>query len=833
MTLADLHQNEKAIVIKVKGRGGFRKRILEMGFVYGKVVSVVKKAPLNDPVEYEIMGYKVSLRNSEAELIEVFSCSNETKDEVTEFRGTINELLKRRSDNKNPMSINVVFVGNPNSGKTTLFNAASGSHEKVGNYSGVTVEAKRTTFKYKKFEINLVDLPGSYSITSYTPEELFIRQYILEEVPDVIVNVIDASNLERNLYLTTQLIDMDVKVVAALNMFDEMQTKGDVFDYKTLGKMIGIPFVPTIGSKGKGIEELFDKVIQVYQDTEESVRHVHINYGQDIERSIKNIQEKIKIPENIVITSRVSPRFMAIQLLEKDQQENQRIISTFNHKEIVNQVKIETDRLEKEYKTTTDTLITEAKYGFIAGALLETHKPGDNRTFKTSDIIDVIVTHKVFGFPIFFTFMWFMFWGTFTIGSYPMKWIESGVHFLSSIVNNNMGEGMFKDLLMNGVISGVGGVLVFLPNILLLFFFISIMEDTGYMARSVFIMDKIMHKVGLHGKSFIPLVMGFGCNVPAVIATRTLENKNDRLITMLINPFMSCSARLPVYILLIGAFFSKNASVILLLMYSIGILIAIMASLLLKKTLFKIDHVPFVMELPPYRMPTFKSITRHMWDKGAQYLRKISGVILIASIIIWALGYFPVNKAMKEGMQMKIEKKQTSFASELAKVSGKDTVTIKKLSQEHQKELDNIAYEMQSLRLENSYIGEIGRFLEPCMAPLGFDWKMTISVLAGIPAKEVIVSTMNVLYHRNYSANSSDQSLGTRIQESSTETGMNPRAAFAFMVFVLLYFPCVGTLAAIAKESGSWKWSAFSLLFNTFLAWFMAMLVYFISGLFV
>ncbi|MEI8202887.1 MAG: ferrous iron transport protein B [Bacteroidota bacterium] len=833
MTLTELNQDEKAIVLKVKGRGGFRKRILEMGFVYGKVITVVKKAPLNDPVEYEIMGYKVSLRNSEANLIEVFRCSKETKDDVTEYRGTIDEHSTKRQGSSNPMAINVVLVGNPNSGKTTLFNEASGAHEKVGNYSGVTVEAKRSRFRYKKYEINLVDLPGSYSITSYTPEELFIRKYILEEIPDVVVNVIDASNLERNLYLTTQLIDMDIKVVAALNMFDEMQHKGDVFDYEMLGKMIGIPFVPTISSKGKGVDELFDKIIQVYEDKEQSIRHVHINYGQDIEKAIVNIQQKIKIPENIEITTRVSPRFMAIQLLEKDQQENERLQLTSNAADITEVVNREIDKLEKEFKNTTDTLITEAKYGFIAGALLETLKPGENRSFKRSEIIDLIVTHKVFGFPIFFFFMWFMFWATFTIGSYPMNWIESLVQSISSLISSNMQPGMFKDLLVDGIISGVGGVIVFLPNILLLFFFISIMEDTGYMARSVFIMDKVMHKVGLHGKSFIPLLMGFGCNVPAVIATRTLENKNDRLITMLINPFMSCSARLPVYILMISAFFPKNPGLMLLIIYSIGILIAVSASLLMKKTIFRIDHVPFVMELPPYRMPTLKSIVRHMWDKGAQYVKKISGVILLATIVIWALGYFPLNTNLKDEIIRKKEKANVEYLNQIKQTPPGDTALISKIEQLHQNELSAHEVELLSVRLENSYIGKIGKSIQPIMSPLGFDWKMTICVLAGIPAKEVIVSTMNVLYHKNTSsAGYSDQSLEKRLKDSSQGSGMNRRAAFAFMIFVLLYFPCVGTLVAIANESGSWKWSAFSLGYSTLIAWLMAMLMYFISGLF-
>ena len=628
MTLYKLEQGEKGIITKIRGRGAFRKRITEMGFVKGKVVTVVKKAPLRDPVEYNIMGYEVSLRHSEAQLVEVTTSYDNESDEIKngDFSGIIDDnLLKTSARNKGKV-IDIALVGNPNSGKTTIFNFASGSREHVGNYGGVTVDSKQAKFKLDDYSFNIIDLPGTYSLTAYTPEELYVRKYILGFHPDIVINVVDASNIERNLYLTTQLIDMDIKVVIALNMYDELIQKEDKFDYDSLGKMIGIPFIPTIGSKGKGISELFKKVIEVYEDKEPSVRHIHINYGPSVEGSIHAIQQEIK--KNKGLTDKVSSRFYSIKLLEKDKGTRFSLSRTTNFETIKEVAGSEILKLESNLKEDSETLITDAKYGFINGALKETYQTNKfKRKLKTdTELIDTFITHKIFGFPIFIFFLWIMFQATFKLGDYPQSWIESLVGLTGGFFSGILPDSIFKDLLVNGIINGVGGVIVFLPNILILFFFISFMEDTGYMARAAFIMDKLMHKIGLHGKSFIPLIMGFGCNVPAIMATRTLENRNDRLLTMLINPFMSCSARLPVYILIIGAFFRGNEVSVLFLVYAIGIFFAIFFAVLFKKTIFKSEEAPFVMELPPYRLPTLRTTLRHMWNKGSQYVKKWEGL---------------------------------------------------------------------------------------------------------------------------------------------------------------------------------------------------------------
>ncbi|MBW6497464.1 MAG: ferrous iron transport protein B [Bacteroidales bacterium] len=839
MNLCDLKNGERGIILKVKGRGAFRKRIIEMGFVVGKTVEVVKKAPLRDPIEYSIMGYNVSLRNSEAQLIEVAREKDFKPSENKIFDGTITR--ERINTLRRGKTINVALVGNPNSGKTTFFNYASGSRERVGNYSGVTVDAKEARFRQSGYQFRITDLPGTYSISAYTPEEIFVRDFILEQLPDVVINIVDASNLERNLYLTTQLIDMDIRVVMVLNMFDEMQQKGDMLDYESLGKMIGIPIVPSVSSKGKGIKETFEKVIEVFEDRNPVVRHIHINYGVSPERSIKEIQDLINAPGNQHLTDRISTRFLAIKLLENDKEAVKKIMENcHNHEEILYYTGQETHRLEKEYGEHPETVITDLKYGFISGALKETMKPGVTEQRKTSEVIDTLITHKLFGFPIFLFFMWLMFSATFWLGSYPMDWIESGVGVLADWLSGQMSEGPLKDLLINGIVSGVGGVIVFLPNIMLLFFFISLMEDTGYMSRAVFIMDKLMHKIGLHGKSFIPLLMGFGCNVPAIMATRTLSNRNDRLLTMLINPFMSCSARLPIYVLLISAFFPENQGSMLFLIYLIGVMMAIGVALLFKKTLFRAQEVPFVMELPPYRMPTARASTSHMWSKAVQYLRKIGGIILVASIIIWALGYFPNGSSFQEQVQAQRETIIAQHKAELAALPETAVAERQQLAEQFDLRLyqaEAIAY---SKRLENSYIGRIGKAVHPVMAPLGFDWKMTISIISGVAAKEIVVSTLGVLYQVDENVQTQSQSLIEKLQSQTYTEGpragqkvFNKRVAFSLMLFVLLYFPCIGVIAAISKESGHWKWGLFTVGYTTLIAWLVSFIFYQTTGLFI
>lgn len=822
MRLSELRTGEKGVIVKVLGHGGFRKRIVEMGFIKGKTVEVILNAPLKDPIKYRLLGYEISLRRQEADMIEVVS-EQEARTMQNPYHGSITEDVpvseselvalakgKRRT-------INVALVGNPNCGKTSLFNIASGAHEHVGNYSGVTVDAKEGFFDFQGYHFRIVDLPGTYSLSAYTPEELYVRKHIIEETPDVIINVADSSNLERNFYLTTQLIDMNVRMVIALNMYDELESSGNKLDYIKLSQLIGVPMIPTVCRRGEGIDQLFHVIIGIYEggdflsqkgeirseiledlrdwhktyvpdhefgshkEEEDArprgyMRHIHINHGPELERSIEEVKKAIS--QNEDIRHKYSTRFLSIKLLENDK-EIENFISTLpNGKEIIAIRNKETLRIRKVMNEDSEQAITDAKYDFITGALKETFTDNHLEKEQTTRVIDSIVTHRIWGYPIFFLFLYIMFEGTFVLGDYPMQGIEWLVDQLGNLIRNNMAEGPLKDLLIDGIIGGVGGVIVFLPNILILYFFISILEDSGYMARAAFIMDKIMHRMGLHGKSFIPLIMGFGCNVPAIMATRTIEDRKSRLITMLVNPLMSCSARLPIYLVMIGAFFPNCASFMLLCIYTAGILLAVIMARIFSKFLVKGEDSPFVMELPPYRMPTSKSIMRHTWEKGAQYLKKMGGIIMIASIIIWFLGYYPQHDA----------------------------------------------YENVAEQQENSYIGQIGKAIEPVIKPLGFDWKLGIGLISGVGAKELVVSTLGVLYTNE--GDVENVNLSNRIP-------ITPLVALAYMLFVLIYFPCIATFAAIKQESGSWKWAIFTAGYTTGLAWLVAFTVFQIGSLIV
>lgn len=822
MRLSELRTGEKGVIVKVLGHGGFRKRIVEMGFIKGKTVEVILNAPLKDPIKYRLLGYEISLRRQEADMIEVVS-EQEARTMQNPYHGSITEDVpvseselvalakgKRRT-------INVALVGNPNCGKTSLFNIASGAHEHVGNYSGVTVDAKEGFFDFQGYHFRIVDLPGTYSLSAYTPEELYVRKHIIEETPDVIINVADSSNLERNFYLTTQLIDMNVRMVIALNMYDELESSGNKLDYIKLSQLIGVPMIPTVCRRGEGIDQLFHVIIGIYEggdflsqkgeirseiledlrdwhktyvpdhefgshkEEEDArprgyMRHIHINHGPELERSIEEVKKAIS--QNEDIRHKYSTRFLSIKLLENDK-EIENFISTLpNGKEIIAIRNKETLRIRKVMNEDSEQAITDAKYGFITGALKETFTDNHLEKEQTTRVIDSIVTHRIWGYPIFFLFLYIMFEGTFVLGDYPMQGIEWLVDQLGNLIRNNMAEGPLKDLLIDGIIGGVGGVIVFLPNILILYFFISILEDSGYMARAAFIMDKIMHRMGLHGKSFIPLIMGFGCNVPAIMATRTIEDRKSRLITMLVNPLMSCSARLPIYLVMIGAFFPNCASFMLLCIYTAGILLAVIMARIFSKFLVKGEDSPFVMELPPYRMPTYKSIMRHTWEKGAQYLKKMGGIIMIASIIIWFLGYYPQHDA----------------------------------------------YESVAEQQKNSYIGQIGKAIEPVIKPLGFDWKLGIGLISGVGSKELVVSTLGVLYTNE--GDVENVNLSNRIP-------ITPLVALAYMLFVLIYFPCIATFAAIKQESGSWKWAIFTAGYTTGLAWLVAFTVFQIGSLIV
>jgi len=819
--LSDIKTGDEAIITKVLGHGAFRKRITEMGFVKGEKVIVIKNAPLQDPVEYEIMGYKVSLRRSEAELVEVVSIEDAKHLSEVKFEGTIDENTLKVSALEKGKVINVALVGNPNCGKTTLFNYASGSHERVGNYSGVTVDAKEAMLKKDGYTFKIVDLPGTYSITEYSPEELYVRTHIMEKMPDIVINVVDSSNLKRNLFLTTQLIDMNIKVVIALNMYDELEKRGVKFEYDALGEMLGIPIIPTVASKGIGVDELFKKLIDVYEDRDPSVRHIHINYGPFIETAINKIQAEIW--KNPKITDKQSSRYVAIKLLETDKTTLVQLKEYGNFEQIKTLTKNTISELEKEYGERSETIITDAKYGFIDGAMKETYREPKKDKYKLKRELDDLLTHKVWGFPIFLFLMWLMFQATFTLGSFPMEWIDTGVQALGQWLQNVMSPGALRDLLVDGIIGGVGGVIIFLPNIMILFFFISLMEDTGYMARASFIMDKLMHKIGLHGKSFIPLVMGFGCNVPAIMATRTLDNKKDRILTMIITPFMSCSARLPVYVLLISAIFPQNQGLVLFTIYLIGILLAVTTALIMKRVVFAKKEVPFVMELPPYRIPTLKNTSLHMWHKGQQYLKKMGNVILLASILIWALGYFPRHIDYSTNYDAQISVLKTN---KQLQTPDKD------------EKLMQLEMSKESERQEKSYIGQLGHAIEPVIRPLGFDWKMGVSIITGLAAKEIVVSTMGILYQADPQADAGSGSLKEKIKEQTHNKGefkgqavFTPLVSFGFMLFILIYFPCVAVIAAIKKES-SWGWAVFTMVYTTAIAWVVAFASYQIGSLF-
>ena len=780
MKLSDLKTGERGVIVKVYGHGGFRKRIIEMGFVRGNQVKVILNAPLRDPIEYEIIGYKISLRREEAAKIEVIS-----ETEAKQMRSSREDLPALEAGDswlENEMSslaaerrktIKVALVGNPNCGKTSLFNMASGGHEHVGNYSGVTVDAKEGTFEYGGYKFLLVDLPGTYSLSAYSPEELYVRKNLLEDLPDIVVNVVDASNLQRNLYLTTQLIDMNLRVVMALNMYDELNAKGDKLDIRQLGYLLGMPIVPTVSRTGEGIEKLFDTVIQVYEKSDPHLsRHIHINHGAELEQSIDRIKKLLK--KNTDIRYKYSTRYLAIKYLENDKEIETVVENLPNRDEIIAARFEENTRIRGLMDAGLESSLVDAKYAFVQGALAETYEPykGKRRRNTITDKIDAVVTNRWAAFPIFFLLLYMVFSGTFVIGEYPMMWIEWIVEKFGAFVSSMMADGWLKDLIVDGVISGVGSVLVFLPNILILYLFISLLEDSGYMARAAFIMDRLMHKMGLHGKSFIPMIMGFGCNVPAVMATRTIESRKSRIITMLIIPLMSCAGRMPVYILIAGAFFSRHAGLVLLGLYALGIILAVIAAKVMSR-FFKDDDLPFVMELPPYRIPTAKSIFRHTWEKGRQYLQKMSGVILICSMIIWFLGYFP----------------------------------------------NHDAYATVQEQQEHSFIGYVGKAMEPALEPLGFDWRMGVGIVAGVGAKELVVSTLGVMY--------ADE--GTL--QDALANSITPAGALAYMVFILLYFPCIATFVAIKNEGGGWKWAIITAVYTIVLAWVAAFITFNIASL--
>lgn len=807
MKLSEVKTGDSCVIVKITGHGQFRKRMMEMGFVRGKKITVEQNAPLRDPIKYRIMNYEISLRRSEASLIEVVS-EQQADELLKQDVAIISEDATRlvNTFDRERRNINVALIGNPNCGKTSLFNMASGAKEHVGNYSGVTVGAKEGEMDYKGYKFKIVDLPGTYSLSAYSPEEIYVRRYLHDEVPDVIINVVDASNLERNLYLTTELIDMDRSMIIALNLYDELEKRKVKFDHDAMSRMIGVPMVPTVSKTGRGVDRLFDTIIDVYEGKNDVVRHVHIGFSKDIEESIKQLQTLLK-KEN-TLDMQFSARYLSLKLMEDDREVTEMLKSLPHFDEIFALKNKLVAKIEANHQEDITTIIANSKYGFVSGALRETFEEEESESTKLSTSVDTIITSKLFGFPIFIFIMWLMFWATFTIGKYPMDWIDSFVGWIGNLVSTYMPDGPLKDMIVDGIIGGVGGVIVFLPNILILYAFISFMEDSGYMARAAFIMDKIMHKIGLHGKSFIPLVMGFGCNVPAIMATRTIESRTSRLITILIVPFMSCGARLPIYLLLVGIFFPNNASFVLLGMYLLGIIVAVITAKLLRRFHYREDETPFVMELPPYRIPTLKATLRHMWGKGQQYLKKMGGLILVASLIIWALSYFPRPN------EQTIEQTRTELISNGI---SPDSVDVEAVAS-----------------TENSYLGRIGKAIQPIFEPLGFNWKMTVSLISGTVAKETVVSTLGVLYSGNSEATQAD--MGKRLQQINPQTGkpdFTPLVAMCFMIFVLIYVPCLATIVAIVKESGSWRYGLFTLAYDTAVAWIISFVVYQVGTLFI
>ena len=801
MKLSELKNGETAVIVRVSGHGGFRKRIMEMGFVRGQDVTSVINAPMNDPIKYSIMGYDVSLRRSEAELITVLSpeeadamlSAEDAKAPNYYACGDCcacnNSCFSNLHKTTQRNIINIAFVGNPNSGKTSLFNALSGGHEHVGNYSGVTVDIKTGHFNYRGYHFNVTDLPGTYSLSAYSPEEVYVRRHLKDSLPDVIINSVVASNLERNLYLTTELIDLNQRVVVALNMYDELSASGAKLDYEKLGSMMGIPMVPTVAKNGQGLDKLLDTVIELFEGKNAEARHVHINYGSVMEPEITALSEILHKATDL--PQEFPARYWAIKLIENDKEAISVLQSCEQYQEWTEIAKSSAEMIQRQLDTDVETALSDAKYGFISGALHETFTEGKVDINKYTRRIDKLVANRWLGFPFFIFLMWLMFYVTFELGSYPQDWIEMGFSALADWFNSILPENFLRSLIVDGILAGIGAVCSFVPNILLLYLFISLMEDSGYMSRAAFIMDNLMHKMGLHGKSFIPMLMGFGCNAPAIMATRTIESRSSRLITMLVIPFMSCSARLPIYVLFTGTFFPNHAATMMILLYITGILVAAISAKLLRIVKFGEDETPFVMELPPYRMPTALAVLKHMWEKCVQYLRKIGTVILGASVIIWVLSYFP--RPMIE---------ETTETGE--------TILVEAPAGE--------------VDCENSYLGKFGKIIEPVMRPLGFDWKASVAVVASLPAKEIAVSTLGVLY-----GNIDEDSLGEALIKSGS---YSPAVALAMMVFMLLCFPCLATIAAIYGESGKKRWAAFTIIYNTLVAWILAFIAFKVGNVF-
>jgi ferrous iron transport protein B len=729
LRLSELKEGEKAIIVKILGHRDFKRRLRDLGFCREAKVELIRFAPLFDPVEVRIGAVLVSIGLSEAKKI----------------------IVERQGENA---AITVAICGNPNSGKSTIFNQLTGLKQKVGNWPGVTVEKKEGSCQFDGRTIQFVDLPGTYGLTPFSLEEQITRHYLQEDLNrGIVANVIDSSNLERGLLLTTQLVDIGIRVVVVLNMIDEAEKSGQYIDPKILSKLLGAPVVMTVGSQGKGMDKLLSEIIKLATGQGQSYRHIHINYGEEIEREIDKLQEQLIANENLNI--HYYCRWLVIKALERDQ-----VIE-----ELVRPYKDVIDKSRQSLENLfggddLENIIADHRRGFVRGIIKEAVKIINPSSGTVTDRLDRIVLHRFMGFPLLLFFLWLTFYVTFALGEYPKHALEQLFTLASNLIIQNFGANIFTNFLAQGLVAGVGGIVVFLPNIMLLFFFISLAEDSGYLARAAFLMDRAMHIMGLHGKSFIPLLMGLGCNVPGIMAARMLESQRDRIVVVLINSLMSCSARLPVYVLLAGTFFGRSAGTMLFLIYLLGIVLAVGMGRLFSRLLFKGENLPFVMELPPYRAPLFKSTLLRMWERAFLFLRKIGSVILLASVIIWALNYFPIQAPM-----------------------------------------------------EDKYLSKMGSVVAPIFKPLKMDHKDAIALVSAIPAKEIIVSTYGILYQNGQ---------GKSLPELLAESGKKKNEAFALMSFILIYMPCIGTLSAVRRELGSWKWVLLVIFYTNLLAWLVA-----------
>lgn len=824
MKLTELEIEEGFVVDKVATEGEIRQRIIEMGFTPGAKGWIVRKAPLGDPIEVHIMDYEISLRNSEAKGIEVSKSeveikkdrilkSSDTKKEKLELDSNLIEnkedIYKKTKVPSNNTKLKVAIAGNPNCGKTTIFNALTGANYKVANYPGVTVERREKDIVYNGYTYDLIDLPGVYSLSAYSQDEVVACDVLLNEKPDFIIDVIDATNLERNLYLTLQLIELGIPIVCVLNMYEFAEKNGVKINEKILTDILRLPFIKVYGNKYESVLLILDKIEDMYKSGNKLNKDAAMRYGETVEKSIKTITDNMQGD-----LSDLHKRWLAIKTFEKDERAIHSIRrECSNGGEVIETVNKEIIKLESSENAKSDSIMADKRYSYIRGALQEAVKKDNIRAFNFTEAADVVFLNKWLGIPIFLVVLWFIFKVTFTLGAYPQEWIDMGISALSDFVGGLLeGSPLIQSLVVDGIIGGVGAVLSFFPLVLILFVGISFLEDCGYMARAAFLMDKVMHRLGLHGQSFIPLFLGFGCSIPATMAARTLRNKKDRIVTVLITTFMSCGARVPVYLMFTAAFFSpKIAPTIMFSIYIIGVITAFIIAFILRKALFKGEETPFVMELPPYRAPRAKAVLRHMFDRGWMYIKKAGTYVFAASVIIWALMTFPQYEPN--------EQEEVSLREQAIAIASEQELDIE------DEEIINTEYDkvLSSEGLRRSYAGQIGRFIEPIIKPLGFDWRIGIALVAGGAAKEVLVSTIAQIVRVD---EEDEVSLTELLQNDPV---FNPIVAYSLLLFVLLYFPCFAAIGVMGAEIGN-KWIPFIVVYTLAVAWIVSFVFYQIAG---